>query len=152
MSQEQDDEWTTTKGNKSTNSADEGIPSIGMIQRERSCPLVNNHDSNITPLGNTRDRETTPLLSHHYREMEERAAAACIQQEVEQKSNEKKQFLVVVAVLIVNMFERLSFYGVAANLVPFLGLMNLQSPSPSTISLAFTGEYNLHTPTGCLEH
>lgn len=49
--------------------------------------------------------------------------------------------LVVLCILFVELCERLTFYGVAANLVFYCrSVLNLPSPLPSTITLAFQGE------------
>ena len=52
----------------------------------------------------------------------------------------KKSTLVVLCILFVELCERLTFYGVAANLVFYCkDVLKLGSPLPSTISLAFQG-------------
>lgn len=49
--------------------------------------------------------------------------------------------LVVLCILFVELCERLTFYGVAANLVFYCSsVLKLRSPLPSTITLAFQGE------------
>lgn len=49
--------------------------------------------------------------------------------------------LVVLCILFVELCERLTFYGVAANLVFYCSsVLNLSSPLSSTITLAFQGE------------
>lgn len=52
----------------------------------------------------------------------------------------RKKFLVVVCILFVELCERLTFYGVVANLIFYCkDVLNLASPLPSTIALAFQG-------------
>lgn len=59
---------------------------------------------------------------------------------VEQPSMMKTRYLVVLCILFVELCERLTFYGVAANLVFYCkDVLKLISPLPSTITLAFQG-------------
>ena len=56
----------------------------------------------------------------------------------------RKRYLVVLCILFVELCERLTFYGVAANLVFYCkDVLKLSSPLPSTIALAFQGELNI---------
>lgn len=53
-------------------------------------------------------------------------------------------FLVTICILFVELCERLTFYGVAANLVFYCkDILNLASPLPSAIALAFQGKLTL---------
>ena len=55
----------------------------------------------------------------------------------------RKRFLVVICILVVELCERLTFYGVLANLIFYCkDVLNLASPLPSTISLVFQGRFN----------
>ena len=57
---------------------------------------------------------------------------------VEQPS--RIRYLVVLCILFVELCERLTFYGVTANLVFYCkDILKLTSPLPSTITLAFQG-------------
>ena len=54
--------------------------------------------------------------------------------------SKRKKYLVVLCILVVELCERLTFYGVAANLVFYCkDVLKLASPLPSTIALAFQG-------------
>ena len=53
-------------------------------------------------------------------------------------------FLVTICILFVELCERLTFYGVAANLIFYCkDVLNLASPLPSAIALAFQGKFTL---------
>ena len=52
----------------------------------------------------------------------------------------RTRYLVVLCILFVELCERLTFYGVTANLVFYCkDILKLTSPLPSTITLAFQG-------------
>lgn len=58
----------------------------------------------------------------------------------EQRSRRTK-YLVVLCILFVELCERLTFYGVASNLIFYCkDALKLASPLPSTIALAFQGQ------------
>ena len=60
----------------------------------------------------------------------------------------RERFLVIICILFFELFERLTFYGVAANLVFYCkDVLNLASPLPSTIALAFQGKFTLTSST-----
>ena len=47
---------------------------------------------------------------------------------------------VTLCILITELCERLTFYGITANLVPFCSdVLGLSSPLPSTVNLVFQG-------------
>ena len=54
----------------------------------------------------------------------------------------RTRYLVVLCILFVELCERLTFYGIAANLVFYCkDVLKLASPLPSTIALAFQGNW-----------
>ena len=57
-----------------------------------------------------------------------------------QKRSTRTQFVLSLCILVTELCERLTFYGVAANLVPYCqDVLKLSSPMPSQIALAFSG-------------
>jgi len=58
--------------------------------------------------------------------------------------SKRTTYLVVVCILFAELCERLTFYGVVANLVLYCrDVLKLDSPLPSTIVLVFQGEYKI---------
>ena len=60
----------------------------------------------------------------------------------EEPQSRRSRYLVVLCILFVELCERLTFYGMAANLVFYCkDVLELASPLPSTIALAFQGNW-----------
>ena len=89
-----------------------------------------------------RERDDSPLLFHNEHSRESRHANSNPKDEsVPEVRLSRNRFLVVICILFVELCERLTFYGVAANLIFYCkDVLNLASPLPSTIALAFQGK------------
>ena len=56
----------------------------------------------------------------------------------------KEKCRVIICILFFKLFERLTFYGVAANLIFYCEyVLHLAPPLPSNIALAFQGKFTL---------
>ena len=54
--------------------------------------------------------------------------------------NKRTRFLLVICILFMELCERLTFYGVVANLVLYCkDVLKLESPIPTTINMSFQG-------------
>ena len=61
-------------------------------------------------------------------------------QEPQEAASNRTRYLVVLCISVVELCERLTFYGVTANLVFYCeDVLELASPLPSTVALAFQG-------------
>ena len=62
----------------------------------------------------------------------------------QQPVSRRRRYLVVLCILLVELCERLTFYGVTVNLVFYCkDVLKLASPLPSTITLAFQGKVSV---------
>ena len=62
----------------------------------------------------------------------------------QEPASKTKRYLVVLCILVVELCERLTFYGVTVNLVFYCkDVLKLASPLPSTITLAFQGKVSV---------
>ena len=92
-----------------------------------------------------RESDESPLLfpNEHIRE-NQRANSNCEHESVPEVRLSRKKLLVVICILFVELCERLTYYGVAANLIFYCkDVLNLASPLPSTIALAFQGKFKM---------
>ena len=92
-----------------------------------------------------RQRDESLLLFHD--ELSQESQHANSNDEDESLSDVKlsrERFFVMICILFFELFERLTFYGVAANLIFYCeDVLNPSSPLPSTIALAFQGKFTL---------
>ena len=88
--------------------------------------------------------DESPLLYHdEYIHESQRENSNCQHKSVPEAKLSRKRFLVVICILVVELCERLTYYGVVANLIFYCkDVLNLASPLPSTIALAFQGKFN----------
>ena len=67
-----------------------------------------------------------------------------VESRLQEPASTRGRHLVVLCILFVELCERLTFYGVTVNLVFYCkDVLELASPLPSTISLAFQGKVSL---------
>ena len=88
-----------------------------------------------------RANENRTLIHEDQRnEAQERSIDESLCSSPDQRPEAKIRYLVVLCILFVELCERLTFFGVAANLVFYCkDILKLTSPLPSTITLAFQG-------------
>ncbi|XP_074619064.1 solute carrier family 15 member 4-like isoform X2 [Acropora palmata] len=88
-----------------------------------------------------RQRDESRLLFHDELSQESQYANSNDEDESLPDVNlSRERFLVIICILFFELFERLTFYGVAVNLVFYCkDVLNLASPLPSTFALAFQG-------------
>ena len=89
--------------------------------------------------------EDRPLIYEDQRNEAEQRSQRSIDESLlssaDQRPKATTRNLVVLCIVFVELCERLTFYGVAANLVFYCSdVLKLPSPLPSTITLAFQGE------------
>ena len=94
-----------------------------------------------------RQRDESPMLFHDELSQESQNANSNDEDEsLPDVKLSRERFLVIICILFFELFERLTFYGVAANLVFYCkDVLKLASPLASTIALAFQGKFTLIT-------
>ena len=86
--------------------------------------------------------EHSPLISENNDRLSTSHGASGNSSVNSQVMGRGRTFLVVICILVTELCERLTFYGVTANLVLFCGNeLDLDSPWPSIISYLFIGWY-----------
>ena len=91
--------------------------------------------------------DNCPLFDDDHNRHQQQAAAQstatvadAYSTEQDEQRSKRSRYLVVLCILFVELCERLTFYGVTANLVFYCkDVLKLASPLPSTITLAFQG-------------
>ena len=89
--------------------------------------------------------DDAPLIQNDHNEWQPANSSACSTEaggpSAEARRSKRTRYLVVLCILFVELCERLTFYGVTADLVFYCkDILKLASPLPSTITLAFQGE------------
>lgn len=83
-------------------------------------------------------------LSHLIHDDHEDTERANTRSRLQEPASRRRKYLVVLCILFVELCERLTFYGVTANLVFYCkDVLKLASPLPSTIALAFQGKVSV---------
>ena len=81
-----------------------------------------------------------PIIENDHNELE-RQPTNSIPEEEGRSMMRRTIYLVVLCVLFLELFERLTFYGVSANLVLYCtDVLKIPAPLSSTIVLAFQGK------------
>ena len=89
----------------------------------------------------TANENRTLIHEDQRNEAEERSIDESLRSSPDQRPEAKIRYHVVLCILFVELCERLTFYGVSANLVFYCNdVLKLPSPLPSAITLAFQGK------------